>query len=643
MLSLWQLKFRVQSFYYKVQSFGLLLEGMKLLRSAGVVFFFILAFQFVNIRYYGGDIFSLSSQDEFTVSIHESAEPLPGPERVNVSNSRSAQGERTGLEEEEDQVTGSDANVSVQSHDDSFAEDAKDKKTQDDLLLETRNRSNGSYEKTVEDVEITDENNSNVETLESKSDDSSVEDAKDKETQDDLLLETRSSLNGSDVDIVEDAEIVNENNRNVETLERSSRSDDNLSPEVKRVMNVSNSGVVSISEMVSLLHQSRTAHVSLKMKRPSAVDQELLYARTQIENPPVVENDPLLHGPLYWNLSMFKRSYELMETKLKVYVYREGKRPVFHKPVLKGIYASEGWFMRQLKASKTFVTKNPRKAHLFYLPFSSKMLEESLYVPGSHSDKNLVKFLKSYLDMISSKYNFWNKTGGSDHFLVACHDWAPSETRQYMANCIRALCNSDVSEGFVFGKDVALPETTILVPRRPLRALGGKPASQRHILAFFAGGMHGYLRPLLLQTWGGNRDPDMKIFSEIPKSKGKNKSYMEYMKSSKYCICPKGHEVNSPRVVEALFFECVPVIISDNFVPPFFEVINWESFAVFVLEKDIPDLKKILLSISEERYREMQMRVKMVQKHFLWHSKPERFDIFHMILHSIWYNRVFQT
>lgn len=212
-----------------------------------------------------------------------------------------------------------------------------------------------------------------------------------------------------------------------------------------------------------------------------------------------------------------------------------------------------------------------------------------------------------------------------------------------MSNSIRALCNSDVSEGFVFGKDVALPETTILVPRRPLRALGGKPASQRHILAFFAGGMHGYLRPLLLQTWGGNRDPDMKIFSEIPKSKGKNKSYMEFMKSSKYCICPKGHEVNSPRVVEALFYECVPVIISDNFVPPFFEVINWESFAVFVLEKDIPDLKNILVSISEERYREMQMRVKMVQKHFLWHSKPERFDIFHMILHSIWYNRVFQT
>ncbi|CAL9227759.1 unnamed protein product [Arabidopsis halleri] len=568
-------------------------EAMKLLRFAGLVFIFITTFQFVNIRYFGGSIFSLSSQDKFPVSssIDVSTEPvrtLSGPERLNFSSSISVEvdeEESTGLEE--DHVIGSDKNDTVQAHD-SFIEDVKDKETLD-LLPGTRS-SNETYEKIVEDADIAFENTRKVEILESKSDPSV----------------------------------------------------DNLSSKVKRFMKVSNSGVVSITEMMNLLHQSHTSHVSLKLKQSSTVDQELLYARSQIENPPLIENDPLLHTPLYWNLSMFKRSYELMERKLKVYVYREGKRPVLHKPVLKGIYASEGWFMKQLKSSRTFVTKDPRKAHLFYLPFSSKMLEETLYVPGSHSDQNLIQFLKNYLDMISSKYNFWNKTGGSDHFLVACHDWAPSETRQYMAKCIRALCNSDVSEGFVFGKDVALPETTILVPRRPLRALGGKPVSQRQILAFFAGGMHGYLRPLLLQNWGGNRDPDMKIFSEIPKSKGK-KSYLEYMKSSKYCICPKGHEVNSPRVVEALFYECVPVIISDNFVPPFLEVLNWESFAVFVLEKDIPDLKNILVSITEERYREMQMRVKMVQKHFLWHSKPERFDIFHMILHSIWYNRVFQS
>lgn len=191
------------------------------------------------------------------------------------------------------------------------------------------------------------------------------------------------------------------------------------------------------------------------------------------------------------------------------------------------------------------------------------------------------------------------------------------------------------------GKDVSLPETSVRATQNPLKDVGGNAPSQRPILAFFAGKMHGYLRPILLQYWE-NKDPDIKIFEKLPKSKN-NRNYVQYMKTSKYCICAKGYEVNSPRVVEAIFFECVPVIISDNFVPPFFEILNWESFAVFIQEKDLPNLKNILLSITDRRYRVMQQRVKQVQQHFLWHAKPVKYDIFHMILHSIWYNRVFQV
>lgn len=217
---------------------------------------------------------------------------------------------------------------------------------------------------------------------------------------------------------------------------------------------------------------------------------------------------------------------------------------------------------------------------------------------------------------------------------------APAETRGPLLNCIRALCNADIEVGFSIGKDVSLPETYVRSAQNPLKNLEGNPPSQRPILAFFAGNMHGYVRPVLLDYWG-NKDPDMKIFGPMPHVKG-NTNYIQHMKSSKFCICPRGHEVNSPRIVEAIFHECVPVIISDNFVPPFFEVLDWESFAVIVLEKDIPNLKNILVSISEEKYIEMNKRVKKVQQHFLWHSKPEKYDLFHMILHSVWYNRIFR-
>lgn len=398
--------------------------------------------------------------------------------------------------------------------------------------------------------------------------------------------------------------------------------------------------ITSVSQMNRLLLKHRRSSRAMRPRWSSPRDQEILAAKSQIENAPIVRNHAELFAPLFRNVSMFKRSYEIMERVLKVYVYKDGEKPIFHLPVLKGLYASEGWFMKLMEGNRQFSVKDPRKAHLFYMPFSSRILGSTLYVPNSHNRTGLRGYLKKYSEKLAAKYPFWNRTGGADHFLAACHDWAPYETRHHMEHCIKALCNSDVSEGFKIGRDVSLPETYVRSARNPQRDLGGKPPSQRHILAFYAGNMHGYLRPILLKHW--DKDPDMKIFGPMPPGVASKMNYIQHMKSSKYCICPKGYEVNSPRVVEAFFYECVPVIISDNFVPPFFEVLNWDAFAIILAEEDIPNLKNILLSISQEKYLELQLAVRKVQRHFLWHAKPTKYDLFHMTLHSIWHNRVFQ-
>lgn len=215
--------------------------------------------------------------------------------------------------------------------------------------------------------------------------------------------------------------------------------------------------------------------------------------------------------------------------------------------------------------------------------------------------------------------------------------------KELATNTIKALCNADLSEGiFQAGKDVSLPETTIRRPRRPLRNIGGgKRVSQRPILAFFAGNMHGRVRPLLLKHWH-NKDEDMKIYGPLPGSVSRQMSYIEHMKSSKFCLCPMGYEVNSPRIVEAIYYECVPVIIADNFVPPFNEVLDWSAFSVVVAEKDIPKLKEILVAIPIKQYLRMLANLKMLQRHFIWNLRPVKYDVFHMILHSIWLSRLNQ-
>ncbi|THU63417.1 hypothetical protein C4D60_Mb01t15530 [Musa balbisiana] len=406
----------------------------------------------------------------------------------------------------------------------------------------------------------------------------------------------------------------------------------------------------TINEAVTINPPSSTSEISnaAEVKVPTSLretDLQLIQAKREIADAPMISNDSVLYPPLFLNFSVFKRSYELMETILKVYVYQDGNRPLCHTPVLGGIYASEGWFMKLMQENQQFVVKDPEKAHLFYLPYSSLQLRTHLYVPDSHSLQPISIFLRDYVNSISAKYPFWNRTKGADHFLVACHDWAPYTTKlhnELRENTIKAVCNADASEGiFVPGRDVSLAETHIRTPKRPDSDIGGRPASERSILAFFAGQMHGRVRPILVGQWGG-RDEDMRIYEALPADIARKMSYAEHMRSSKYCVCPMGYEVNSPRIVEAIHYECVPVIIADNFVLPFQEVLDWSAFSVVVAEKDIPRLKEILLGIGEERYMTMQMNVKRLQKHFVWHGRPRKYDLFHMILHSIWYNRLTQ-
>ncbi|KAG0473995.1 hypothetical protein HPP92_015321 [Vanilla planifolia] len=353
---------------------------------------------------------------------------------------------------------------------------------------------------------------------------------------------------------------------------------------------------------------------------------------------------------VYRNAAAFHASYVEMEKRFKVYVYEEGEAPLVHTGPCKNIYTTEGRFISEMEMLRpssngrygAIRTNNPDRAHAFFLPFSIVQLVRYIYTQNSHDHTTLRRFVADYIDVVASNHPYWNRSAGADHFMLSCHDWGPHVSQansNLYGNSIRALCNANKSEGFRPGKDVSIPEINLVTGDMPLQVLSHPmptKSSPRPLLAFFAGGLHGPIRPVLLHHWK-NIDPDIEVHEYLPPG---SDDYFSYMRRSRFCLCPSGYEVASPRVVEAIYSNCIPVIISEGYVLPFADVLYWEEFSLSLSVDDIPRMKEILMAIPEEKVRQLRIGVKTVHHHFVLNHPPKRFDVFHMILHSIWLRRL---
>ncbi|KAI9191184.1 hypothetical protein LWI28_004781 [Acer negundo] len=196
---------------------------------------------------------------------------------------------------------------------------------------------------------------------------------------------------------------------------------------------------------------------------------------------------------------------------------------------------------------------------------------------------------------------------------------------------IRVLCNANSSEGFRPAIDVSMPEIYLKYGLEERLQLS-RESTTRSILAFFAGGAHGNVRSHLFTYWK-EKDVDVRVYKYLPET-------LQLMGQSKFCLCPSGYEVASPRVVESIYSGCVPVIISDSYVLPFSDVLNWSRFSVHIPVVKIPEIKKILLGISMEEYLEKQRGVVQVQRHFVMNRPAKPHDLMHMVMQSVWLRRL---
>lgn len=343
---------------------------------------------------------------------------------------------------------------------------------------------------------------------------------------------------------------------------------------------------------------------------------------------------PLNEKQVYHDKDNFLENYKQMNKSLKIYIYPHAETDPFANVLLPdnnrspgGNYASESYFKIGLSMSH-FVTQDPNEARLFFLPFSiASMRHDKRIGVGGIKD-----FIKDYISTISHKYPFWNRTGGADHFYVACHSigrTAMEKAPEVRINAIQAVCSSSYFlQGYTAHKDVSIPQ---IWPRPGVPP--HRDPSKRKMLAFYAGAMNSRVRESLVRTWVND--------TEIGVHKNRLKTpYSESLLGSKFCIHAKGFEVNTARIGDAIYYGCIPVVLADHYDLPFADILDWRSFSVVVSTEDIAFLKKILKGIVDsDEYIKLQKNVVKVQNHFQWHKKPMDFDTFYMVMYELWLRR----
>jgi hypothetical protein len=141
-----------------------------------------------------------------------------------------------------------------------------------------------------------------------------------------------------------------------------------------------------------------------------------------------------------------------------------------------------------------------------------------------------------------------------------------------------------------------------------------------------------YFRGTIEWKWFGKPDPKYskgirqrlyKLYRDSPgffmfEGPTDLESYIAELKSSVFCLCPRGYASWSPRFTHAVLSGCVPVLIAENTVHPWQQFLDYEAFSVQISESELESVESVLKAIHPDRIQSMRKRLAEVAPSFVY-------------------------
>ncbi|XP_060185100.1 probable glycosyltransferase At5g03795 [Lycium barbarum] len=323
-------------------------------------------------------------------------------------------------------------------------------------------------------------------------------------------------------------------------------------------------------------------------------------------------------SPYLLSPSTFYQSYNKMLTSFKIFIYTP-PQPITFSPPPSSIFYN-------FLLNSQFITKDPNKAHLFFIPFAPNTTTRSI--------ARLVRDLRT-------KYPYWNPTLGADHFFISPQGIDFSSDRNALElkkNSIQISVFPTTSGKFIPHKDISLPPVTspsLARAHAPTKEKSSSLLELSHAPVKSDQSFLGYLK------WDGKTELDfvneLKLDSDFIVESEPSDHIV-----SKFCLFLYNAADVALTITEAMSSGCVPVVIVDRPIQdlPLTDVLRWSEMAMLIgNRRGVKGLKDVLRGVHVDRYEKMRGLCVAAAHHMVWNAEPQPYDAFYMVMYQLWLRR----